>query len=1144
MTHVQKLFIKGFKSFAKPTELVFGKNFNCCIGANGSGKSNVCDALTFVLGKTSAKSMRAEKSANLIFNGGKKGSPMKEAEVSIYFDNSEKDFPLDAATIKLSRIVRVNGNSIYKINDETMTKQQVVELLAAASIDPDGHNIILQGDIIHFMEMHPEERRQIIEEVAGISVYEDKKNKALNELERVEQRLREAEIILAERSTYLRELKKDRDHALKYKELEENIKSNKATYLDMQIKERNEKLEENEKRVLEHNEGIAKINQKIEDVKQKIGNKKTELENINKEIEQKGEIESVALQKDIENLKTDNIRNSERLNTCKNELQRLEERKKQLVQGLKDLEKTISGLEKSKADLIASEKKLVEEENELDNDVKEFKAKHGFGNQQELVELENEIGKKEEFVFKLQDQKQGFLKEKYQIDAKINNIKERIENLKQLESKSNIKKIRQDIKDLDEKVKRLIGEDSSLGSQLQKSRINIRMKSEELSRWQARQAGVRESLMGDLATRKILEMNKKGVYGLVSDLGKVDSKYALALEVAAGSRIKSIVVDDDKIAADCIKYLKQNKLGTATFLPLNTIKPRKESELKGAGVHGNAIDLITFDNKFKTIFSYVFGGTIVVDNVDTARKLGIGKARLVTLEGDLFELSGAIIGGYRRRTKGLNFQEKEADDNLAKLNGEISELQNTISTLEKRKEELEKGIKNLRNEKAGFEGELIKAEKSFGGVNLDSLKKELDLLEDEEIHKEIKEIENRIFSESKGLEELKERRQKVRENAAGINNSDLTNNLTALENKKQLTHEKLIQSRTEIKNIEAQISNIYTPEKEKTLQITKQHEKDYENFKKEAEELSNLLKNQASALKDKEGQEKRFQKEYKNLFDRRIKLNEEVQKLESSTAVEDVKIREIQDRLNNLAITKAKLAAELEGLNKEYEEFQGAKLRRGVIIEVLKDEIRRFEQSMRNMGNVNMRALEIYEGIAKEYQELTDKKEKLRLEKDDVFKMIEEIEGKKEGIFMKTYKIISENFRNIFLNLTPKGEAFMELENKENPLQGGLDIKVRLVGNKYLDIKSLSGGEKTLAALAFIFAIQEHQPASFYLLDEVDAALDKKNSQLLSQLIKKYSATAQYILISHNDSVITEADQVYGVSMQENGISKVISLKL
>src|SRR3989344_683485 len=1028
MTHVQKLFMKGFKSFAKPTELV--------------------------LGKTSAKSMRAEKSANLIFNGGKKGGAMKEAEVSIYFDNSEKEFPINAATIKLTRIVREHGNSIYKINDETMTRQQVIEALSTASIDPDGHNIILQGDIIHFMDMHPEERRQIIEEIAGISVYEDKKQKALNELGRVDQRISDAEIILTERSTYLRELKKDRDHALKYKELEENIKSNKATYLEMQVKEKNDKLGENEKKISEHNEGITKINNKISEIKQKITDRKIELENTNKDIEQKGEIESVALQKDIENLKTDNVRSSERLNTCKNELNRIDERKKQLNQGFKEIERTIDGLEKSKIDLGNEEKKLVVDEEEFGNKIKDFKAKHGFGNQEELSELEKEIEKKEQFLFRLQEQRQDFLKEKYQID---------------------------------DKIKRLISEDSSLGAQLQKSRINLRTKSEELSRWQFRSVGLKESSMGDIATRKLLEMNKKGIYGLVSELGKVDSKYSLALEVAAGARIKSLVVEDDKIAADCIKYLKQNKLGTVTFLPLNTIKPRKEANLSGNGVHGNAIELITFDKKFSNIFSYVFGGTVVVEDVETATNLGLGKARLVTLEGDLFELSGAIIGGYRRKSKGIGFQEKEADDNLGKLNSEVSELQITILTLEKRKEELEGDIKKLRTDKAGLEGEIIKAEKSLGGVNLDSLKKELSDFEKAEIHEELKKIEARISNENIALDPLKETRQKLRANAAGVGDSDAADNLTALENKKQLLHERLIQLRAELKNIESQITNIYLPEKEKTLQIIKQHEKEFENFKKEAEDLNNLLKNQATSLKDKEKLEQKFQKDYKGLFDKRIKVNEEIQKLEGSTAVEDVRIKEIQDRLNNLAINKAKLVAELEGINKEYEEYKGAKLRRGLAIEVLKDEIRRFEQSMRNMGNVNMRALEVYENIAAEFQDLQDKKQKLVSEKEDVMKMMAEIETKKKGIFMKTYKIIAENFHRIFMSLSTKGEAFMELENKEDPLQGGLEISVRIAGNKYLDIKSLSGGEKTLTALAFIFAIQEHQPASFYLLDEVDA---------------------------------------------------------
>ena len=234
-TRINKMVMQGFKSFAKHTEILFGPTFNCVLGPNGAGKSNVLDSLCFVLGKSSSRDLRAEKSANLIYNGGKAKKPAKQGEVSIYFDNTNKVFPTEEKEVKITRIVRESGQSVYKINDKVMTRQQVTNLLSLAKIDPDGYNIILQGDITRFVEMHPEERRMLIEDIAGISIYEDKKHKAMLELEKVEQHLRETDLILTERHTYLKELKKDRDHAMKYKEMSDNIKINKASYMKIQI---------------------------------------------------------------------------------------------------------------------------------------------------------------------------------------------------------------------------------------------------------------------------------------------------------------------------------------------------------------------------------------------------------------------------------------------------------------------------------------------------------------------------------------------------------------------------------------------------------------------------------------------------------------------------------------------------------------------------------------------------------------------------------------------------------------------------------------------------------------------------------------------------------------------------------------------
>lgn len=919
MTLINKIFIKNFKSFGKPTELLFGNRFNTVIGPNGSGKSNIFDAFCFVFGELSAKSMRAQKAANLIFNGGKQGSPAKEAEVSIYFNNKNKEFPTESEEVKISRITNQKGQSKYKINGEKRTRQQILEMLARAQINPDGHNIVLQGDIIQLTEMKPDERRELIEGIAGISVYEHKKHQALNELNKVDLKINEANIILTERGAYLKELKKERDQAEKFKEYETKIKQNKATHLFMQIKEKNSQKESVDSQKNHIQSQLDKINNKIKDNKNITESKKKEIEKINKEIEEKGEKTQQSLQKSIEELNSDVVRNATRTDTLKTEIKKIKERKTQLK---KDLE---------------------------------------------------------------------------EINSKILNLNKQKENL---------------AKDLENFKK----QEKSLTKQVESTKTET----------------IQDTLKYDLAVNKLINANIKGVHGIVAQLGSIDQKYSTAIAVTAGGKSKSLVVEDDKVAQECIKYLKQNRLGIATFIPLNKIRPRilyNKDLLKEKGVLGLASDLIKFDKKHQKAFDYIFGSTVIVKDVETARKIGIGRARMVTLDGDLFEQSGIIVGGFRR-IKSFFFK------TLPKLTG------------------------------------------------------------------------------------------------------------TDLESKYDSIKTKTIETQSEIKNIINQVENIHLPEREKIIQIRKQHDKELEQFEEELNNLSSNLKTQESNLNNKRKQESKFYNEYKNLFAKRNKLSEEINKQESKTSTEDFKIKEHERKINETSIKRAKVTAELEALNMEFEEYKGVKIRRNISREDLKEEVYRCEKALRNMGNVNLKALEIYDEIHQEYNSLTEKMNKLKAEKEDVIAMMQEIETKKKSIFLKTFKQINENFKRIFIQLSAKGDAYMDLENKEDPLAEGIEIKVRLAGTKFLDLKSLSGGEKTLTALALIFAIQEHQPASFYLLDEVDAALDKTNSALLAKLIQKYAGNAQYIMVSHNDHIITEADQIYGASMQKNGITKIVSLKV
>ncbi len=1154
MVIIKKLITKGFKSFAYKTELLFGKGFNCIIGANGSGKSNIMDALCFVLGKSSAREMRAERSANLIYHGNKKDNPAKEAGVTIVFDNSIKKFPVQTNEVAITRIVRRNGTSIYKINDELRTRQQVIDVLNAARIDPDGHNIVLQGDIIGFTEMKPEERRRVIEEISGIAMYDEKKNKCLNELEKVDSKLNETEIILTERGSNLKELKKERDEAIRYRELQESIKDNKGTYVHLQMKDKESKLEEVEKRKKEIDDSINKGNKEIENIKNQINSFKEEIKRINEEIEIKGEKEQLVLRKEIEELKTNIVKTSSRLEVCKNELEKIKARKEQLNSNTKEIDEKIKGL---KSERQKSEEKLKEiglKEKEINNKISKFREKQGIDTSASVTfeELDKNIENILSEISKTNEEKQNSLRQKDQLGFKLSSIEERTASLSGSGSDiHSLKDYKKQFKEAIEKITKCLNEQTVLSSQLSKARQDFNTNSEELAKLKAKQIGLQEVSLGDLAIRKILELKKilKGIHGTVAELGNVNSKYATALEVAAGTRTKSIVVDTDLTAQKCIEHLKQHKLGTATFLPLNKIKSRILQEninqvVKKDGVHGLAIDLVNFDPKYRDIFSYILGSTIIVNSIDIARRIGIGNARMVTLDGDLLDSSGAMVGGYRATKFGGGFREKEIDESVKKLDTELNNLKRLVDHLENKKTENEILLTKLREDKANLEANILKIEKTLNieGGDVNKLFDEKKILS-EEIKKldiSINSYDRKINQHNKEIEELKVKRDKAKEK---LSNPDAARELEPLENGKLKLREDYLAIAGNIKNIEMQVSTMLLPEKDKTEKIIKQHEKEGEQFLRETRDIEEILKKRQQELKAKEGDEKRFYSNFKDLVDKRHKTAEKIQKMETNLVREEEKIKNHEQRVNSISIDRAKVVAELEGLKKEFEQLGEVKIRRGVNLEDLKLTTSEAEKELSKIGNVNLRALEVYETIQKEYGAVLEKVEKLKIEKEDVLKVMNEVDTKKNDIFMKTYNSISKDFKNIFCQLTTKGEAFMELENKERPLEGGIGIQIKIASNKLMDMKGLSGGEKTLAALALIFAIQEYAPSPFYLLDEVDAALDKKNSEMLSRLIQQYSNKAQYIVVSHNDHIMSEAEYLYGISMQ-NGITKVVSLKV
>ncbi len=1166
MTKINKLVCRGFKSFAKHTEFEFGSDFNTILGPNGSGKSNVVDALTFVLGRRSSKSMRAEKAENLIYNGGKTKEPSKNAEVSVHFDNKNSAFPLKAEEVIVTRIVSKNGNSTYIINGKKCTRADVVDMLANAKIDPDGYNIILQGDIIKFVEMATDERRKIIEDIAGIGSYEDKKTKALSDLSKVDEKVKEADIVLSERKTYLRELKKDRDQALEFKGLNDEIAKHKATLLNVQIEQRSKSVSEFDERIKGFDEKIAELQKSINEIKEDIKAKQDETKTINSEIETKGEKDQVKLNREIEQMKVDLATNKTRLESNIAEIKRILERRKELELNNKEINDKIAALEKEKQEIhseISAKQKMTQQ---LEKELAEFKRKNKLDEGSDSIEKEiSDLDKKsddvQEKVQKFRLEQQNAIREKDQLEFKLKTLEEQMEKVSGLEKENksqlqNLKNLKRELEQTSKKLDLLLNEDSSLAGKISKMRQEYEIKSSELAKLEAKNLQIREQSSADRAVSEILaQKNKiKGIYGTVSELGEVDSRYSLALEIAAGNRIRAVVVEDDEVASKCISFLKNNKLGAAIFLPLNKLNVKTDSSVYSnlknqSGVHGLAINLVKFDPKFSKAFSYVFADTIVVDDINTARKLGIGKYRMITLDGDLMESSGAMRGGFVSKRAG-SFKDKSLSSNIDALSSQVYTLQNDISIFQKRRAELDNEISRLRQESAHLEGEIIVLEKQFhleAGSAVGDFKTRMDELKRQsgQADKVLDKVISDISSANKELADLKIRKQNLRIKITEMRNPAVLAQLAAFADKQTEIKESLIKLNSELSNLDGQVERILGPDIKRTLKVIDDNRKEEDRFRILVEELKVKISEDTKNLSEKEKSAQVFYKQFKTLFGRRDEIATKIQKLERQMDEKDITIRSIQQKLNAVNLDRAKLKAELTGLETEFEHYKGVEVFKSKTnIEELKRTVGRLEAKRENVGNVNMRALEIYEKVEEEYTNLLKKKETLQVERDDILKLIQEIEASKKEIFMKTFEVVNDIFVDFFKSLSTKGEAFLELENSENPFEAGVEIKVRLTGTKFMDIKSLSGGEKTLTALAFIFAIQEHDPASFYILDEVDAALDKHNSEKLAQLIRKYCNRAQYIVISHNDAIISESSKLYGVSMNEHGMSTITTLEL
>lgn len=1119
--HLDKLEIRGFKSFREKTVLEFPERFTTIVGPNGSGKSNIIDAICFVLGRS--RGLRVNNIVELICNGGIDHKPCSEAKVTLYLSDGDKK-------VTISREVDRSGKSQYRIDDKIASRQEVIEIMG-----DNEYNILLQGDVTRVIDMKPKERRKIIDDICGIAEYDEKKEKALGELEKVEARIGEIEVILKEKNTHLDALAKEKEDAEKYREYTSDLRKAQATVLSLEVLKHEGERDAVSEKIEKIKKKREENSQRILEIKSEISEKNNRLKEINSEIvsleERKGATKIIELKKDIQVT----LSKQEELKGVVENLKREYAEKKQKEQMLLEEDKRIAGEVKRLAGEIEPLMQKIKEETErisgLDEVDKELEAIRAS-----IVELKSKISVTTEVSARDASEIKRLEDEKTALEEEIKNLL------------SEEKKLARAVDEATLKNKTLFREYDELRLQQpvveqRLYEINKALKQVEIE--MAKKKAERETLEKtsetvDDVVKAVLKLRDEkmveGIHGTIAQLGKVsDEKYNTALQVAAGrGRLNTIVVEDEKVAAKCIEYLKKKKIGRATFLPLNKINV-KVSESCPDEALGFARDFIDCHKKFEKVFDWVYQDTIVVKDLDVAVKIGINRWRMVTLDGDLTTKEGAMTGGYMASQdlqirfsslEEIDKEIKEYDQLRIKLEGDRQENELKKKKIEEKIRQMEESVNAEKTEV-----EKIRLQKEDLSRRREEAKKRLVEVEERitALKRNIALGEETIKKLSKEIEAGEQKAEKMMKKTPKID-------VTVIEELRKEKEEKEIEKNT----LEERRRNIADQLKEIAVELGKIEKEQLaavEGVKACKENLSQM----ESELKTLEKENEKLIREIEKLIDTRSRLEEGITKLEKEIASLEFGISALNEDVTRLEVEKAKIETRLAEFRKQYEPFIGVETFSSKPLDEVKALVHELEKKISRLGDVNMRAIESYEALKKEIDEVTEKLETLKVERQSIFDFMAEVEKRKTETFMKAFEVVKSSFETIYRELSG-GEGTLILDNPRDISESGLLITASPKGKKLMNIDLMSGGEKTVTTSAFLLAIQRYKPSHFYMVDELDAALDRENSIRLAESLAK-TTEAQFLLITHNEALMKYAQAVIGISMV-NGVSQVVGVKL
>ncbi len=1180
--YLKRLELQGFKSFADKTILEFKPGITSVIGPNGSGKSNIADSIRWVLGEQSIKSLRGANSSDVIFAGTQNRKSLGFAEVSIIIDNTDGKLPIEYNEVTVTRKLYRSGETGYFINKTPCRLKDILELFMDTGIGKDGYSIIGQGKIDEILSNKSEDRRHIFEEAAGIVKYRTRKQESEKKLEQTKLNLLRINDILAEMEGNLEPLKMQSEKAKKFLDFREELKKIEVGLFLYNLENYKGKLEE-----IVQNEEILQNQYDEED--KKWNHRKEQKEELTQKAEQ--------ITEQIEKMQHIGFESSNQIEKIHSDMNVMAQKRQNNQENKERFAKEIEEFTQRIAQLQEEEKQKQDKQRNLNANREKFE-KELQQKEAELLEITKKLSNKELEIEEKKQKVEQHTDRKYEVASEINAQDVQLENLRKRQ-KTIEQEIQSTISELDEA--RMRKQELSKGfyeietkrEEILKQMEEVATKKEESNKKQKEYENQMNRLLYELrikdARHKFLietekekegysksvksllvecekdTLLKKGVHGVLANLISVEKEYEVAIEMCLGAALQNIITDTEEEAKKLIHFLRKGNLGRASFLPIASVKGKKLEGMKQKGIEGIlgiASDLVKYQKKYEQIILNLLGKTVIVQDMDTAIELAKQNHyafRIVTLKGDLINPSGAISGGsVINKTVNILGRGREIES----LEKEIKKLEKKIQEIEQEKQDYEKAIQDILEkveelEKNKQEIEIVYATEKQKMVSIE-----------ENIHK-LEERKNKLNEEQKQIEEEKTNNREVRKQKE----EEIASLTQEIQNLNRIIEEfakNNQQNQTAIDNLNFDITNLkisvssFDESNVSLDEILERIQQDIKNNQTNIQNKQLQMKameeeNQAllSAIETQKQTIENIKQEVKNSVNTIEELKKaRTQNKEKLTALEEeivsnFKILEdLKEQIVKIDGKKAKLEQDMEQIvNQLWEEYEitpnkAEGFERPSNIQVAQKQVHQLRDQIKELGSINIDAIEEYRKVKERYDFMSDQRLDLENTISKLRKVISDMTETMKKQFAEKFLLINKNFNEVFVELFGGGKAELILEDENNLLECGIDIKVQPTGKKLQNMMLLSGGEKAFTAIALLFAILRINPAPFCILDEIEAALDDVNVYRFADYLKKFSKETQFLVITHRKGTMEMADTVYGITMEENGISKLLSMKL